>query len=157
MHIFLYGPPGTGKSTIGKLLARNLKMPFIDLDRVIEANAGTSISRIMDEQGEIAFRDMESAALKDAVGGASGVISQVIALGGGALLREENRKMVENTGFVVLLIAGLETLLPRLASNPDKRPLLTGDLREKLTSLLASRKEHYDSFHLRIDANQVSE
>jgi len=156
-HIFLYGPPGTGKSTLGKILARKLKLPFIDLDRVIETNAGTSISRIMEGQGETVFRDMETAALQSAVGHASRVTSQVIALGGGALLREENRKMVENTGIVVLLIAGLETLLPRLGSNLDKRPLLAGDLREKLTSLLANRKEHYDSFHLRFDANQVSE
>ena len=157
MHIFLYGPPGTGKSTIGKMLARKLKMPFIDLDHVIETNAGTSISRIMEGQGEIAFRDMESAALKDAVGYASGVISQVIALGGGALLREENRKMVDNKGVIVLLLAGLETLLPRLGSNPDQRPLLAGELREKLTSLLANRKEHYDSFLLRFDADQTPE
>ena len=57
-HIFLYGPSGTGKSTIGTLLARNLKLPFIDLDRVIEAKAGISIPRIMEEQGEPAFRDL---------------------------------------------------------------------------------------------------
>jgi shikimate kinase len=51
-HIFLYGPPGTGKSTIGKLLAQSLRLPFIDLDRVIETNAGMSISQIMEGQGE---------------------------------------------------------------------------------------------------------
>jgi shikimate kinase len=51
-HIFLYGPPGTGKSTVGKKLAHNLKLPFIDLDRVIETNAGKSIPQIMEKQGE---------------------------------------------------------------------------------------------------------
>ena len=64
-HIFLYGPPGTGKSTIGKTLARNLKLPFIDLDRVIETDAGMSIPQIMEQQGESTFRDLESAALKN--------------------------------------------------------------------------------------------
>ncbi len=156
-HIFLYGPPGTGKSTIGKVLARKLKLPFIDLDRVIETNAGISISRIMEGQGEIAFRDMETVALKDAVGYASGVTSQVIALGGGALLCEENRKLAESTGVVVLLVARLEVLLQRLKASSNKRPLLAGDLHEKLTSLLAKRKEHYDSFPLRFDANQAPE
>lgn len=157
MHIFLYGPPGTGKSTIGEILARKLKLPFIDLDRRIETNAGTSISQIMEGQSEIAFRNMETAALKDVAGYASAVTSQVIALGGGALLREENRKLVETSGVVVLLMAGLEALLQRLQTSSDKRPLLVGDLREKLTSLLANRKEHYDSFPLRFDADQTPE
>ncbi|HET9915297.1 MAG TPA: shikimate kinase, partial [Anaerolineales bacterium] len=58
-HIFLYGPPGTGKSTIGRILAGNLNLPFVDVDRVIEANAGMFISQIMEGQGEAAFRDME--------------------------------------------------------------------------------------------------
>ena len=64
-HIFLYGPPGTGKSTVGKKLAGNLKLPFIDLDRVIETNAGMSIPQIMETAGRTAFRDLESAALKN--------------------------------------------------------------------------------------------
>ena len=87
-HIFLYGPPGTGKSTIGKKLARNLKVPFVDLDRVIETKAGMSIAQIMEQQGESVFRDIETAVLKETVGHASSVTDasgKVIALGGGAL------------------------------------------------------------------------
>ena len=156
-HIFLYGPPGTGKSTIGKILARQLKRTFTDLDHVIESNAGKSIVRIMEEQGEGTFRDLESEALKEAVGQASSATDKVIALGGGALLREENRKIAERAGSVVLLNADLETLLDRLNTSSRKRPLLAGDLREKLTSLLAKRKEHYDSFPLRIDVNREPE
>jgi len=63
-HIFLYGPPGTGKSTSGKIIARSLKLPFIDLDRVIEADAGMTIPEIMEMQGESIFRDFETSALK---------------------------------------------------------------------------------------------
>jgi shikimate kinase len=63
-HIFVYGSSGTGKSTIGKLIARSLKLPFIDLDRVIETDAGMSIPQIMEQQGESTFRDLESAVLK---------------------------------------------------------------------------------------------
>lgn len=156
-HIFLYGPPGTGKSSIGEILARNLALPFVDLDNTIESNAGMSIAQIMEQGGEMAFREMETAALKEIVGHAfsktppprgSVTIRQdkVISLGGGALLRDENRLFAEAHGTIVLLTAELTTLLERLKGESGKRPLLTGDVREKLTSLLAQRREHHDSF-----------
>ena len=149
-HIFLYGPPGTGKSTIGRKLARRLKLPFVDLDRVIETNAGMSIPQIMEQQGEPTFRDLESAALRETAGQPSGVTAQVIALGGGALLREENRALVEASGQVLLLMAELRTLLERMQYDSGKRPLLVGDLRSKLMALLEKRKGHYSSFPLKI-------
>jgi 3-dehydroquinate synthase len=145
-HIFLYGPPGTGKSTVGRILARNLKLPFVDLDRIVESNAGMSIPQIMSQQGEETFRDLETSALKK-------VIRQpenVFALGGGALLRNENRVLVETHGKVVLLMAELETLFKRLNESSQKRPLLAGGLLEKLSALLENRREHYNSFPLRL-------
>jgi len=153
MHIFLYGPVGVGKSTIGKVLAHNLNLPFLDSDQVIETNAGMSIPQIMAQQGEMACRDMETAALKQIMNNKE----SVIALGGGALLREENRALVENNGRVIFLMAELNTLLGRLRSDSNQRPLLAGDLHEKLTALLAKRKEHYNSFPLHFDADQVPE
>ena len=157
-HFFLYGPPGTGKTTIGTLFAQNLKLPFIDLDRVIESQAGKSIQQIMEEQGEPAFRDLETVALKETVGHAFSVApSKVIALGGGTLLRDENRTLAEAHGKVVLLMAEVETLYQRLNEGSHGRPLLAGDLREKLTSLLANRKAHYSSFPLCVNANQPLE
>ena len=155
-YIFLYGPPGTGKSTIGRKLARSLKLQFVDLDRVIETNAGTSIARLMEQRGESAFRDLETAALKTTVGHPFRVTDsqdQVIALGGGALLREENRTLVEARGDVILLMAELPTLLARLQNDAGKRPLLAGDLQSKLTSLLEKRSDHYNSFPLRVDVD----
>ena len=149
-HIFLYGPPGTGKSTIGKKLARRLKLPFMDLDRVIETRAGRSIAQIMGQDGESAFRDMETIALREIVSQTASVTSQIIALGGGALLREENRAFVEANGSVILLIAELTTLLERMRNDEGKRPLLSGDLQSKLTSLLETRREHYNSFPFQI-------
>ena len=128
-------------------------MPFVDLDHVIETNAGMSISQMMNQQGERAARDMETTALKQIINAKD----SMIALGGGALLREENRELVESNGRVVLLMEELNTLLGRLTSDSNQRPLLAGDLHEKLTSLLATRKEHYNSFPLRFDANQVPE
>ncbi len=145
-HIFLYGPPGTGKSTVGKILARNLKLPFVDLDRVIETNAGISIVQIMEQQGESAFRDLESSALRSI----PNEKESVIALGGGALLSAENREFAHETGKVVLLMAELDTLLERLNEGPNKRPLLAGDLRTQLSFMLEKRSEHYNSFALRV-------
>src|SRR5215213_2091246 len=152
-HILLYGPVGAGKSTVGKILARNLNLPFVDSDQVIETSSGMSISQIMSQQGERVARDLETAALKQIITNKE----SVIALGGGALLRDENRALVERNGKVIFLVAELEMLLGRLHSDSNKRPLLAGDLREKLTFLLAKRKEHYDSFSLRFDANQAPE
>lgn len=163
-HLFLYGPPGAGKTTIGKILARSLNLPFVDLDRVIEANAGKPIPQIMHEQGETAFRDLETSALKALCsslpeGEGLGVRDSIIALGGGALLRDENRALAESSGKVILLMAGLETLLERLERDLEKRPLLAGDVRGKLTSLLEKRSEHYASFPLKlpVDGNSAEQ
>ncbi|HEU0293478.1 MAG TPA: 3-dehydroquinate synthase [Anaerolineales bacterium] len=177
-HLFIYGPPGTGKSTLGKLLAQNLKLPFIDLDQVIEIQAGKSIQQIMEEQGEPAFRDLETVALREAVGhafrerrpcgrqspkrsgGDSVTLAQdkVIALGGGTLLRDENRTYAEAHGKVILLMADVDTLYQRLNEGTHGRPLLAGDLREKLTSLLTTRRGHYASFPLQVNVeNKAAE
>jgi shikimate kinase / 3-dehydroquinate synthase len=156
MNIFLYGPPGTGKSTIGNLLASHLKLPFADLDTLIEAKAGLSISQIMEGQGEAAFRDLETSMLEETVGHASSGTSKVIALGGGALLRTENRSLAEAHGTVVLLMAELPTLMERLREEAGKRPLLAGDLHARLTSLLEQRSEHYDSFSIKIQLDGMT-
>ena len=85
MHIFLYGPSGAGKSTVGKALAAALNLPFLDLDADVEYAAGQSIADIMAGQGKRIFRDLETATLKSAISSPEAVV----ALGGGALLRDE--------------------------------------------------------------------
>ncbi|MFZ5880718.1 MAG: 3-dehydroquinate synthase [Chloroflexota bacterium] len=152
-HIFLYGPSGSGKSTVGKILAGNLNLPFLDLDTHIERAAGQNIPSIMAERGEAAFRDMEADALK----AAASRPEAVIALGGGALLRTENLTLAESTGRVVLLTADFPTLAARLAQDANQRPLLAGELESKLAALLERRQEHYDSFALRVDAAPAAE
>jgi len=154
-HIFLYSPPGTGKSTIGKILARNLDLSFIDLDHVIETNVGMSIPQIMEEQGESAFRDLETSALKNLASESE----SIVALGGGALLRDENRAFAESHGKVVLLMSDVEILLQRLDESSSERPLLVGDLREKLTAMLEKRGEHYSSFPftVQVDGNPIEQ
>ena len=148
-HIFLYGPPGSGKTSVGEILAKNLNLPFIDLDNNIELAAGMDVYRIMVERGEATFRDIESAELKR-IGLKP---ASVVALGGGTLLRDENLAYVESHGEVFYLDASLATLLEHLTGKAYGRPLLAGDLNNKLPALLTRRKAHYDSFRNRLELN----
>ena len=128
MQIYLYGPSGSGKSTLGAALAQALNLPLLDLDAEIEKNLGKSIAETMAAQGESVFRDAESEALKAASAGEE----KVIALGGGALVREENRVIAEKSGKIIFLDATLPTLVKRLSVDENKRPLLAEKLEEKL-------------------------
>ncbi len=150
MHIFLYGPSGSGKSTVGKLLAQALNLPFLDLDTEIENISGQTIPNFIIEKGEKAFRNIEAIVLNDSVNGTE----KVIALGGGTLLRDENRTLVQTHGQVVFLDADLSILLERLTYDTNQRPLLAGELETSLKSLLKDRQKHYSSFLLRVNAFQ---
>jgi 3-dehydroquinate synthase len=151
-HIFLYGPSGSGKSTVGKILAGNLNLPFVDVDTEIERAAGKSIPQIMADEGEPAFRDQEAATLGRICAGQAAVV----ALGGGALLRETSRACAEAAGEVVFLEADVATLVGRLTSGSYERPLLAGDLETKLTGLLERRKAHYQSFFRRVTTMELA-
>jgi shikimate kinase/3-dehydroquinate synthase len=149
-QIFIYGPPGSGKSKVGKFLAAAFNLPFLDLDEEIEHQAMQSISSIMAEHGELFFRELETTALRSACSGSD----KVIALGGGTLLSEENRSTTENAGQVILLHADFPTLVERLRTNGNQRPLLAGEPETKLADLLMLRSSHYQSFTLQVDACQ---
>ncbi len=150
--LYLYGPPGSGKSTIGQVLARDLALEFLDLDSEIEKDAGRAVSDIFAAEGEAGFRRRESATLKKL----SGRVSGVIALGGGTLLSDANRKMAEDTGQVVVLDAPLHTLHSRVSAAPGKRPLLAGELTAKLENLLSARAEHYLSFTHHVNTENMN-
>ena len=147
---FLYGPPGVGKSTLGRALAEALELPFEDLDERIVRDAGRSIPDIFAQEGEAGFRERESQALRDLMAHYHGTRGAVVALGGGALLRDDNRARVEDAGVVVCLMAQPETLLQRLQQNPQARPLLPGASASALDQLLRARAAHYASFPRRV-------
>lgn len=152
--VFLYGPPGSGKSTIGRLLAENLALPFIDLDLQIEETNGLPIPDIFAREGELWFRQLEKAELAEVLKLEWGVV----ALGGGALLDHENRVWVEAAGPVLCLSASPEILHERLDSTPVERPLLADDkesgaVKSRLKDLLAERNIHYASFTHQVDTN----
>lgn len=138
--IFLVGPMGAGKSTIGKLLAAQLELPFADSDKVIEDRSGADIPWIFDVEGEAGFRRRESAVLQDLCNGAP----QVIATGGGIVLMPENRALLKNHGFVVYLRASLDQLVERTSKNSNRPLLQVADPRAKLQEILLHREPFYD-------------
>ena len=144
-NIYLYGAPGSGKSTYAKRLAAEKKMPLVDLDAEIVRADGRSIADIFAQDGEAAFRAMEKSAL-ERVSKARG---QVVALGGGALLDPQCRRIAESTGRVVFIECPESVLLERVSATRE-RPLLNGDAAERMRKLLAARKDHYNSFPERI-------
>ena len=110
---------GSGKSTVGRCLAALLKKDFVDSDEELEERCGADIPWIFDIEGEKGFRKRETAVLTDL----SKRRNAIIATGGGAILAEENRKILRSTGFVVYLTADLDVLFNRVAKDKT-RPLL---------------------------------
>lgn len=133
----LIGFMGAGKSTIGKILAKSLKCEFIDTDSAIETKEGMSINSIFQKYGEEYFRNAETELLKLLSGKKA-----VIATGGGMPMREINRKLIKESGKVVFLRAKDETLIDRL-SGDTQRPLLKGDIKERIKTIRAQREETY--------------
>lgn len=118
----LVAMPGAGKSTLGRVLARHLDLPFRDADHEIERRIGTSIRAFFEEQGEPAFRDIE----QEVIASLSTQGPMVLATGGGAVLRESNRQVLRERFTVVYLRTSAEELARRLRHDRN-RPLLQVD------------------------------
>jgi shikimate kinase len=138
-NIYLVGPMGAGKSTIGRVLAAELRLSFRDSDKVIEDRTGADIPWIFDMEGEEGFRDRESAVLEELSKGQD----VVIATGGGIILRPQNRNAMKSSGYVCYLTASIEQLVERTARD-KKRPLLqVENPRQKIIDLVALRDPLY--------------
>lgn len=146
----LVGMMGVGKSTIGRLLAGKLGLPFIDSDEEIEKAAGMPISEIFERFGEPEFRDGERRVISRLI--AEG--PKVIATGGGAFINDETRKLIKQQCRSVWIDADLDVLVDRV-SRRSHRPLLVGkDPKQVLTELSAKRTPIYEEadIHVRSDA-----
>ena len=146
-NLFLYGPPASGKSTWAKRIAAATGWVLVDLDAEIVKAEGRSIPEIFAAEGEKGFREIEKKCLSSVCGDETspppGVCpGQVVALGGGALLDPESRKIAEAAGRVVALDCPIETLKARLTGGD--RPLSADTA--KLEALVKSRAAHYASF-----------
>jgi len=143
MHTSTYiliGPMGAGKSTIGRLLAKELGLPFKDSDKEIEERTGASIPLIFDVEGEAGFRDREQAVITE-------LCAQpglVLATGGGAVLRPENREAMRSHGAIVIYLhASVEHQLARTARDRNRPLLQTENPARVLSDLLALRDPLY--------------
>ncbi len=138
-NIILIGFMGTGKSSVGHALADRLGWSYADTDAEIERVSQQTIPSIFAEQGEIAFRTIESKVLVKVLSGGR----QVIATGGGAVLAAANQVCMLSNGWVVRLTADAETIIARVTKDPQ-RPLLAGNVSERVYRLLQDRAHAYD-------------
>lgn len=137
--IVLIGAPGAGKSTVGQLLAHSLECDFVDSDSVIEQELGMAISEIFIQESEQYFRKIEKQVVLDLLENFTGVIS----LGGGSVLDEEVQRELENH-LVIWLQVSLADAVERVGLN-QSRPLLLGNVRSNMKSLLTERNHIYQS------------
>jgi shikimate kinase len=141
MNVFLVGPMGAGKSTIGRQLARDLRLEFFDSDQVIEERAGADITWIFDVEGEDGFRDREIQMI-DELSQKSGI---VLATGGGAICAPENRQHLAARGTVVYLHTSIAQQIHRTARD-KRRPLVQeiGQNEAEWKSLMVIRGPLYE-------------
>jgi shikimate kinase len=137
-RVVLVGPPGAGKSTVAALLAGRWGVGSCDTDDLVEARAGKPIADIFVDDGEAAFRELESAAVADALGSERGVV----ALGGGAVTTATTRALLAGQR-VVFLDVGLPAAAARVGLGVT-RPLLLGNVRSQLKALLDARRPLYE-------------
>jgi shikimate kinase len=138
-NIFLVGLMGAGKTTIGRSLAKRLNKRFIDSDHEIEARTGASIPLIFEIEGEASFRQREAEVICDL----TAQTDIVLATGGGAILKAENRAYLKERGTVIYLRASVNSILQR-TSHDKNRPLLqTADPRQRIEQLAREREPYY--------------
>ena len=136
--LWMIGMMGSGKTTVGEIVADLMALPFIDLDTVIESDAGMTVAAIFYAEGEAGFRRRESVALAGVAG-----TECVVACGGGAVLSRPNRDVMTASGTVVWLQAPVATLAARVGDGSG-RPLVSGDVAAGLQAILGERRDAYD-------------
>lgn len=141
--IFLIGFMGSGKSFTGRRLAQRLALPFIDLDELIEQEAGRSIPRIFQEDGEAAFRKLEAETLRSL----ENRTPAVIACGGGTPCFHDNMEWMNTHGLTVFLDPPVAVIADRLQREMDHRPLLQGLTAGALQSFIEARLQERRPFY----------
>jgi shikimate kinase len=153
-NLFLIGLRGSGKSTLAPLLAQRLGWHAVDMDQKITERTDRSINEIFQNHGEPFFRDLESLVLSEIVQHRE----QVVATGGGVILRDENRRLLRENGWVVWLQSSPETMWKRIqqdATSSAQRPALTPyGSRAEIDHLLQARRPLYEkTAHFTLDTD----
>jgi shikimate kinase len=138
-NLILVGMMGSGKTTMGRTLARHLVKVFVDSDEEIINRTGVTVPHIFDVEGEAGFRLRETAAIRELVGRDN----MVLATGGGAVLEEQNRAMLQQNGIVIYLKASVHDLWQRTRHDRNRPLLQTGNPHAKLTELFQQRDPLY--------------
>ena len=154
MKLYLIGLPGSGKSFLGKKLAEEAKIPFTDLDQVIEQEAGVSVSKIFSEKGEDYFRNLEAVALRQQ----SKAPEFVMACGGGTPCFHDNMKFINESGKSIFLNPSIAEIAQRLSAvEKQARPLLadtsTETLETKLDRMFKKRLSFYNQATITLSNN----
>ena len=140
-NIFIIGSMGSGKTSIGKMLAKNNNLSFLDTDHEIIRSCGHSIPDIFKEFGEEHFRSLETEQLKKM----NAIENHVISTGGGIILRDNNNKLMQNLGIIIFLDINIDSQVDRV-KNRKNRPLLNNkNLKDNLLSLKKTRDPIYKS------------
>ncbi len=154
-NLYLTGFSGSGKTHSGRAAAKLLNLNFVDMDTIIEARCGKTIPRIFEEAGEPRFRQLEHDVLVEISAG----MGQLISTGGGTPMRQDNRDIMSQTGYVIRLRASAETIHERLTSsrgsrNRTLRPILGGDAPvERIGQVLAEREQAYAAADMTLDTD----
>lgn len=139
-NLMLIGFMGTGKSTVANKLKQRLLVEQIEMDALIEQEAGMSIPDIFEKFGEAYFRDLETEMLRKF----KEKKPVVVSCGGGAILRDENIEIMKGQGKIILLTATPETIYERVKDSHD-RPVLNGNMNvEYISELMEKRRERYE-------------
>ncbi|MFP3952721.1 MAG: shikimate kinase [Candidatus Bipolaricaulota bacterium] len=151
-NLYLIGFMGAGKSTIAPKLAERLGMDWVDVDERVEADAGFSIPEIFDYYGEEKFRNLEREAIKSV----SEREPEVVAVGGGAPMDDENWERMKDTGLIIYLQIGPQEIYNRIGTDKS-RPLLagldSGERLEKIRELLKQRHPRYSEADMHVKGN----
>ncbi|MFC1674483.1 shikimate kinase [Candidatus Omnitrophota bacterium] len=150
-NVYLVGFMGTGKSCVGRELAKQKKMRFLDLDQLIERGEGKSISEIFAQRGEPYFRSQEKLLLR----GVARKTGYVVACGGGIVINEENIKTMKNTGTIICLSATPAVILHRTSAYKHRPLLNVADSKKRIAQLLRLRAPFYALANKTVDTSRL--
>ena len=148
-NLILVGFSCSGKTTLGRNVARRLRLSFVDTDRYIEQMTGRTIPEIFRDDGETTFRTLERQAIDEIMS----LQNQVVSTGGGAFIDPDNRQRLRDGNLVIHLQVRPETVVDRLRNSRSGRPrplLDSPDPLNRVVQLMADRKEAYSAAHVTI-------